>query len=78
MAYAQSRSMNAELNEGLTDGKYKKVINNRGGVVEGTTQRARTDLLDVWHGIHEEPIKVRPDGVAARTPNYVATAPVDC
>jgi hypothetical protein len=75
MATARPRSVNAELNEGATDGKYKKVITNRGGVVEGTTYDDRMDLADVWHGIHEAPVKVRPDGRSCSTPNFVVTPP---
>lgn len=77
MAYAQSRSMNAELNEGATDGKYKKIVVDRGGigVAQSATTRARVDLHDVWYGTHEEQIKTRPDGVPVHTPNYVQTPP---
>ena len=73
MVYAQSRSMNSELNEGATDGKYKKVINNRGGSVEHATQFDRDDLHDLYFGIHESSVKVRPDGKTVGTPNYVYT-----
>jgi hypothetical protein len=75
MAQARPRSANAELSEGMTDGKYKKVITDRGGVVEGTTYQDRQDLADVWHGIHEAPVKVLPDGLRTSTPNFVATPP---
>jgi hypothetical protein len=75
MAQARPRSANAELREGMTDGKYKKVITDRGGVVEATTYTDRQDLADVWHGIHEAPVKVRPDGLPTQTPNFVATPP---
>jgi hypothetical protein len=57
----------------MTDGKYKKVITDRGGVVEGTTYQDRMLLADVWHGIHEAPVKVLPDGLRTSTPNFVAT-----
>lgn len=76
MAYPQARSMNGDLNEGATDGKYKKVINDRGGRVGATTYAERRDLNDNWFGIHETPDKVIPgrDSIAV-TPNYVPTAP---
>lgn len=77
MVYPQSRSVVAELNEGATDGKYKKVVNNRGGVVEQTTQAARADLKDIWYGIHEAPVKVRPDMQHVTTPNCVYTHPAE-
>lgn len=75
MGYPLSRSMNADLHEGATDGKYKKVVRDRGGVVEDTTWRARVDLADPYYGIHEEPAKVTPDDKVVRTPNYVQTPP---
>ena len=78
MVYPISRSMNADLSEGLTDGKYKKVHSReRGGVVEATTQQARVDLDDVYYGIHEKQVKVAPDGLLHATPEYIATAVVD-
>uniref|UniRef100_A0AAU3I6B7 Uncharacterized protein n=1 Tax=Streptomyces sp. NBC_01393 TaxID=2903851 RepID=A0AAU3I6B7_9ACTN len=69
--------MNAELNEGATDGKYKKLVADRGGlgVANSDTIRARVDLNDTWYGRHEDLVKVRPDGKAVHTPNYVQTPP---
>jgi hypothetical protein len=75
MVYPLSRSMNADLHEGLTDGKYKKVVRDRGGVVGSATYRARSDLFDVWYGIHETPTKRAGDDVAGPTPDYVPTPP---
>ncbi len=68
--------MNAELNEGATDGAHKKVIRDRGGigVTDTLTVRTRADLSDVWYGIHEQPVKLRPDGKPVHTPNFVPTA----
>lgn len=76
MVYPVSRSMNADLAEGMTDGTYKKVIQNRGGKVEGSTAQSRASLDDNWYGIHEKQIKTSPDGLSHPTPNYVATPPV--
>jgi len=76
MAYPQTRSMNGDLSEGLTDGKYKKVINNRANA-EPTTQAGRTDLFDRHFGIHEAPVKSHPDGLRHPTPGYVPTAEPD-
>lgn len=73
MAYAPHRSMNAELSEGMTDGKYKKVVQNRGGFVDPTTYQERADLNDRWYGIHEQDKKALPDTLVTRTPNYVST-----
>lgn len=65
MSYPISRSMNRDLNEGLSDGTYRKVVTNRGGVAEGTTTTARRDLDAEHYGpIHTEaPTKVAPDGL---------------
>lgn len=76
MVYARTRSMNASLGEGMTDGKYKKVVNHR-DQAESTTQMSREDLKDVWFGIHEEQAKVRPDGKVVRTPNFESTRPAE-
>lgn len=79
MAYAPHRSMNADLNEGMTDGKYKKVVQDRGGFVEPTTYEDRKDLSTTWYGgIYEESNKIRPDGKVVRTPNYVSTPQPPC
>ncbi|AZM47766.1 hypothetical protein DMB38_20025 [Streptomyces sp. WAC 06738] len=75
MSYAPSRSLAAELDEGLTDQTYKKINRDRGGVVEPTTYGVRQDWNDLYYGLHETPVKRRPDGVAARTPGYVPNAP---
>lgn len=65
--------MNADLNEGATDGKYKKVVRNRGGFVDPGTALDRAQLDDAYYGIHEIQPKVRPDGKIVATPNYVNT-----
>lgn len=69
--------MNAEISEGMTDGKYKKVTPNRGGVVERGTYEERADLDDWFYGIHEKQVKVTPDGLLHATPDYIATAAVN-
>jgi hypothetical protein len=73
MGYPASRGMNADLHEGMTDGKYKKVVQDRGGIVEGSTWKSRVDLNDRYYGIHEESHKVTGDGKVVVTPNYVET-----
>lgn len=75
MAYAPVRSPNAELNEGATDGKYKKVVNDRGGFVERGTYAMREELYPLWYGIREAPLKEVPARGARTTPNYVHTMP---
>lgn len=69
--YPQSRGMNNALSEGSTDGKYKKIITDRDGVVEAVTYENRSDLNDQWFGIHEKRVKVTPDGLLHATPNFV-------
>jgi hypothetical protein len=71
MSYPVSRGMNNALSEGSTDGKYKKIVANRDGVIDPATYENRADLHDEWFGIHEKQIKVTPDGLLHATPNYV-------
>lgn len=71
MGYAANRSMNAEVSEGMTDGSHKKIVTDRGGVVEPTTYESRIDLNNNWFGITEKKVKVTPDGLLHATPNYV-------
>lgn len=73
MAYAPTRSTRAELNEGMTDGKYKKVVRDRGGFVETSTWKERVDLHPEFYRIFEDDTKVRPDNVTVHTPNSVTT-----
>lgn len=75
MSYAASRPLAGELVEGMTDGTYKKINTDRGGVVDPATYAVRQDLNDLWYGVHETPVKRRPDGIAARTPGYVPNPP---
>jgi len=68
MAQNASRSMSADLTEGMTDGAYKKLhTRERGGVVETTTDKARQGMIpgnpmEDWYGITEAGVFVRPDG----------------
>ena len=77
MSYPASRSMNAELSEGSTDGKYKKVVRDRGGVIDPGTLTERADLDDRYYGIHEKQVKVAPDGLLHATPDYARTPAVN-
>lgn len=76
MGYPQTRSMNGSLSEGMTDGKYKKIVTDRDGVIDPATYENRADLDDQWFGIHEKKVKVAPDGLLHVTPDYVANPPV--
>jgi hypothetical protein len=76
MAYPATRSMNQDLKEGMTDGKYKKIVQNRGGIVEKDVfYMSREDLNDVFYGIHEDPVKSLQDGRTDRTENFVQNKP---
>lgn len=70
-----SRNKNAELAEGMSDGLYRKVVTDRGGVVDPATYQARRDLSDIYFGIHETRVKTLPDGTIHATPGYVVTPP---
>lgn len=73
MATNESRSLNAELAEGATDGKYKKITVDRGGSVSPETWESRRDLSQRDFGMQEAKDKVLPDGTVHVTPDYVAT-----
>jgi len=66
MAVNESRSQNRELDEGMTDGKYKKLATNeRGGVIDPATAANRAHLFGEFFGAAEAPRKVKPDGTVA-------------
>lgn len=68
MAVNQTRSMNVDLTEGMTDGKYKKIATReRGGVIDPATAANRQALmgnnpLTDYYGMNEAGVMVRPDG----------------
>lgn len=72
-----SQSLNANLAEGGTDGKYKKVVADRGGSVDPATYEARRDLSDAFFGIHEARNKVLGDASIHVTPDFVTTPLAD-
>lgn len=76
MGFPESRGMNNALSEGSTDGKYKKVVQNRDGVIDRATVENRLDLDDNWYGIHEKRVKVTPDGLLHATPLFEQTNPI--
>jgi len=72
MSYPASRGMNNNFSEGSTDGKYKKVINNRGGVTDNAGESNLADLADSFYGTGpEKQVKVTPDGLLHATPEFV-------
>lgn len=78
MAANLTRSMNGDLAEGMSDGKYKKVATaERGGVIDGATYLNRAALDDLYYGIHEARTKVLPDGTTHTTPDFIATPSPD-
>lgn len=78
MAHPRLRSMNADLHRGATEGSYKTVAPNRGGVVESSYMEMRRFADDVWHGFHEVNPKYVP-GVCktVSTVDYLPTAAPD-
>jgi hypothetical protein len=74
MGRAPSRSANAELGQGMTDGSYKQVIKDRGGLVETGAWEQRKQLSTAVYGIVEKPEKECPDMVGpVRTPYTIDT-----
>lgn len=67
MATNESRSMNRDLSEGMTDGKYKKLVTReRGGVVDPLTEESRRDLSRINYDREQAPVMLRPDGKVFR------------
>lgn len=63
-----SRRLTVNLDEGSTDGKYRKQRPDWGGAVESATERNRLALKDSFYGTFAEaPLMVRPDGVTAQS-----------
>lgn len=63
MSYAPNRSRNGSLTDGMTDGgPYKKLIRDRGGMVEDTTTEARDMLSRDTISYQETSLKQQPDG----------------
>lgn len=77
MGYPVSRGMNDALSEGSTDGKYKKIVANRDGVVDPATYENRVDLNNNWFGLTEKKVKVTPDGLLHATPRYVPNQEIE-
>lgn len=72
MAYPQLRSMNAELDAGATDGRWKKVVKDRGGNVETLTHHMRDELAPDYYDIREKgPVKDVPTRGDRIVPYYV-------
>lgn len=65
--------MNANLAEGMSDSSYKKVVQDRGGIVDAATFQARSQLDDVHFGIHEARVKILGDGTSQVTPDFEVT-----
>lgn len=58
MAYPRLRSMNAELDAGATDGRWKKGVRDRGGEVDPLTMHMRDELVPSFYDIREKgPVK---------------------
>lgn len=57
MAEAPYRNLNRELHKGLTDGKYKKHLTDRGGVNEPINVERKLGL-PVQYEVQETPLKM--------------------
>lgn len=75
MAYPRTRSVNRELDAGATDGRYRKVIADRGGDVEHTFVENRMDLTNAFYGIHESPVMQVPGCARPCTNPYAVITP---
>ena len=53
MAVNESRSMNADLREGLTDGTVKKIYPNRGCVTDPENAAVQTEQLHTGWGHYD-------------------------
>jgi hypothetical protein len=51
MAVNESRSLNGDLREGLTDGVVKKATPDRGGVTDSASVSARNSRLQQQYGM---------------------------
>lgn len=70
MTVRVARSQNASLNEGVTDGTYKKFINDRDGVTDEINVRSKSMIAPQVYGlVGEAQTKIRGDGKVVRTPN---------
>jgi hypothetical protein len=69
MAVNSSRSMTADLREGATDGKYRKLRPNTGGdslnAAVNSDERASLNPLDGYGARVEASVKILPDGTKA-------------
>lgn len=72
MAVNNTRSMNGDLAEGLSDGTYKKIAMDRSKTPnDDSTWAARRDLAPIHYGFREQKTKVLGDGTLHVTPDYV-------
>jgi hypothetical protein len=55
MAVNESRSMNNDLMLGATDGKFKSLTPDRGGVVDPTAATLRANELQMQYNVEERP-----------------------
>lgn len=62
MSYAPERSRNGALTDGMTDGTYKKLVRDRGGFVETTTEESRFTLNHDTIAYQQTSPRFQPDG----------------
>lgn len=72
MAVNNSRSQNAELAEGMSDGAYKKIVTDRSRTYnDDSTWAVRKDLSPIHFGFRESKSKALGDGTVHVTPDYI-------
>lgn len=61
MAVNESRSMNADLYKGATDGKFKSLTPSRGGDVDPTAAAIRATELNIQYNVQTPPSAFMPE-----------------
>lgn len=61
MAVNESRSMNADLYRGATDGKFKSLTPDRGGDVDPTSSAVRANELNIQYNVQTPPTAMMPE-----------------
>lgn len=74
MAHAPARSMNVELQEGLNDGKYKRITPDRTNIDFPSEQKIAQERMHdlAWpYGVNEPEVAYTPEGkIVRKNPRY--------
>lgn len=74
MAEAPYRDLRKNLHEGLTDGAYKKMVTDRGGVVEAVNVTRKLGMPKIYE-IEEAPVKMLPSGMTVDLDGNTVSTP---